>query len=183
MMKTRTIWVDGQASVMWLTGTHTDRSVGIPADQVEERERIASDYAAMCHLAADRLEQTLWFGILEDLDRSMELLQYALKLDFRPKLPKSNRGPKQPPATEWEKKALESLMPQDMWLYEYAKRLFEARWMAYKTGNPVTLPERPPLPKLTCVSTREQLNCTSGPFAETGPLYVTKKDGLSEISL
>ena len=31
-------------------------------------------------------------------------------------------------------KRIESLIPMDMWLYEYAKRLFQARWNWFKTG-------------------------------------------------
>ena len=34
-------------------------------------------YDAM-HLAADRLDSTMWFGILEDLDRSMEMLKFQI---------------------------------------------------------------------------------------------------------
>ena len=31
-------------------------------------------------------------------------------------------------------KRIESLIPMDMWLYEYAQRLFQARWKWFKTG-------------------------------------------------
>ena len=36
------------------------------------------DTRKMLKLAADRIDQMFWFGILEDLDRSLELLQYQL---------------------------------------------------------------------------------------------------------
>ena len=35
----------------------------------------------MLQLAADRIDKIFWFGILEDLDRSLELLSYQLGLD------------------------------------------------------------------------------------------------------
>jgi hypothetical protein len=187
LLDTRDIWQDGQAAVSWLTGTHIGSWVGIPKDQVEERERRAQDSVAMCHLAANRLEQTKWFGLLEESDRSMELLQHAFNLLERPSLPHNNRHKnngsarlkRNPaaeedkggnhkndnPATEEDNKCLASLMPQDIWLYEYAKLLFEARWTEYKTGI-YQAPERPPLPEFTCVSTRFELSCSSGPLAD-----------------
>ena len=46
--------------------------------------------------------------------------------------------------TDEDRALLEKLMPQDMWMYEYAQRLFEARWKLYKTGKY----EEPDLPDL-----------------------------------
>ena len=177
----RDIWQDGQASVSWLTGTHIASWARVPKTQVPGREALASELdklPLLLHLAADRLEQTLWFGILEDLDRSMELLSYALgRTKTREqysnknplKLPQSNKGKiKHPDITQVEEEALTSLVPQDLWLYEYAQRLFEARWEAYISGSTdVFLPERPPIPELTCWSTRFTMNCTSGPLKGT----------------
>jgi hypothetical protein len=166
LLNTRDVWQDGQASVSWLTGTHIANWVGCPKGQVEARERRARNSTAMCYLAAARLQQVKWFGILEDLGRSMELLQHEFNLTDIPKMGHSNNGGHghAKPTTE-EVKALESLMPQDLWLYEYGKRLFEARWEEYKTGV-YTAPEYPPLPDpFPCLSTRFELNCTSGTFA------------------
>ena len=77
---------------------------------------------------------------------------------------KNKKGPKST-VTDEERNALAILMPQDMWLYEYAKRLFEAKWEFYKTGEAFKAPELPALPEISCSSTRFTLNCTSGPFA------------------
>lgn len=166
MMQTRTIWVDGQAATWWLTGTHIEKWVNVDPSEVEERERIyATNATAMCHLAADRLDQTMWFGILEDLPRSMELLQHALGLTEIPSLPKANANQiSHEKPTQDEQEALASLMPRDLWVYEYGKRLFEARYQATKTGKFVQ-PTRPPIPDTwTCTSTRSRLNCNEGPF-------------------
>ena len=48
-----------------------------------------------------------------------------------------------------------------MWLYEYAKRLFNARYKFFETGE-IDFPERPPFPEITCRSTRFILMCQKG---------------------
>ena len=42
-------------------------------------------------------------------------------------------------------KMIESLIPMDMWLYEFGKRLFQARWNFFKTGIYIQ-PNHPPYP-------------------------------------
>jgi hypothetical protein len=44
---------------------------------------------------------------------------------------------------------LEGYLPQDIWLYKYAKRLFEARWNFFtsKDGADYIHPDLPPLPQ------------------------------------
>ena len=165
MIKSRTLWADGQAATWWLTGTHAEPWVNVNRSEVREREQMHKNAMAMCLLAADRLDQTLWFGILEDLPRSMELLQHTLGLPTTPSFPKANAMRQvTPELTEWEQKALSSLMPQDLWIYEYGQRLFEARYHGLKTGEFVP-PERPPIPvHLTCTSTNSRLDCTEGPL-------------------
>ena len=166
LLDTRDVWQDGQAAVSWLTGTHIGSWAGCPKDQVQIREKRAQNTTAMMHLAAERLQSVKWFGLLEDLDRSMELLQYAFHLDYRPNMRQLNKHQtKAPPiVTAQDKEALALLMPQDLWLYDYAKLLFEARWQAYKQNKPISLPPYPPLPNITCISTRFELNCTAEPF-------------------
>ena len=170
LLDTRDIWQDGQASVSWLSGTHIASWAQVTKDEVPERERIASNYTAMCYLAASRLQQTRWFGLLEDIDRGLELLQWEFSLPKKPEMKRSNVNKKhiitENEVTQIEKDALASLMPQDIWLYDYAKLLFEARWNEYQTGT-YTAPELPPLPNTwPCTSTRFTLNCTSGPLVD-----------------
>lgn len=167
LLATRDIWQDGQAAVSWLSGTHIASWVGVTKLEVPAREERAKNAEAMCHLAADRLEQTRWFGILEDLNRSLELLQHEFGLPRRPVMGRSNKNGKKPlnfKPNELEQAALASLMPQDIWLYEYSRRLFQARWDLYKNGTYVA-PDRPPLPEeWSCASTRFTLHCNSGPL-------------------
>jgi hypothetical protein len=179
MMETRDLWYDGQASLSWLTGTHLSSWVAVSPNRfwrdVTGREQMASNATAMCLLAADRLDATLWFGIIEDLPRSMELLQHALGLSWLPEFPKSNSAKGNPKPTEWEKLALASLMPQDMWLYEYSKRLFEARYEAMKTGAFIQ-PQRPPLPDMwSCKSNRTHLDCVEGPLKASVAIAAEQK--------
>lgn len=173
LLDTRDIWQDGQAGVSWLTGTHIGGWVvkKITPEMVEEREKLALDAEAMMKLSAARLRETKWFGLLEDQERSMILLKHAFNLTTTLALPAKNKNKKNSHAkiTPEEHDALASLMPQDIWLYEYATRLFEARWDAYKTGVFVE-PEEPPIPEtLSCQSTRFELSCHSGPLAKFFP--------------
>ena len=81
LLSTRTIWVDGQAGVLWLTGTHTEDWVvpHLNASELSRRQELYTNHTAeLCLLAADRLDQTLWFGILEHVNKSMVVLQHAL---------------------------------------------------------------------------------------------------------
>ena len=167
ILQTRTIWMDGQAGVSWLTGTHTEEWVigKLNTSEVKRREDMYTNATALCLLAADRLDQTRWFGILEELPESMELLRLEMGLNETPSLPEGNKNPKPRPVVgEWEHQALASLMPMDMWLYEYGKLLFEARRQAFKSGV-FEPPERPRLPTIwSCISTEKALNCMEGPF-------------------
>ena len=78
----------------------------------------------------------------------MKLLQLTLGLEVAPVLPKENSktGSHPKPSDETVKK-IEKYIPKDLWLYEFAKRLFEARWEYFTGGNCVYVPpELPPLP-------------------------------------
>ena len=45
-----------------------------------------------------------------------------------------------------DRQKLEWLMPYDMWLYNYASELLNARWNFYLTGA-MKMPDRPPYPR------------------------------------
>ena len=69
MLESRDVWQDGQASVMWLTGTHVANWVRIKPHLIPEREIKSLDHKTILTKAAERLNQTLWFGLLIRIDR------------------------------------------------------------------------------------------------------------------
>lgn len=143
---------DGEGGVDFLAGTFSSGG-WVMTDEVESehKEYLRRNKTAACLLAAKRLEQTVWFGILEDVDRSMKLLQISFGLDSTPVLPKKNQATKGYPEPSDEiKLEIEKLLPKDMWLYEFAKRLFDARWnyaMQVNGQHKYVPPILPPLPK------------------------------------
>lgn len=167
MLEYRDVWRDGAASIVWLTGTSIARWAGVSKEEILARERRAFNITEMLYTAARRLESTFWFGILEDRQRSFELLQHQLGIKKTIILPKSNVNSKYSKPSKLELDIIESLVPQDLWLYEYAKLLFEARWQLYKTGT-YKKPAYPPIPKIPCLSTRFIIWCRGGPLS---PLY------------
>ena len=87
MMANRGCWQDGQAAVSWLTGTHVGvnwvyknkRRSSITEEDKEKWEEESLNTEKILNLAADRIDNMFWFGILEDMSRSLELLQYQLE--------------------------------------------------------------------------------------------------------
>ena len=144
---------DGESGTDFLAGIFpTEKGHWVASDERETSRKVylRKNKTAACLLAAKRLEDTTWFGLMEDIDRSMILLQLSLGLPTTPLLPKTNSGNNKGrmslPSHETLQK-VESYIPKDLWLYEYAKRLFEARWEYYTGGNNCTYvsPELPPL--------------------------------------
>jgi hypothetical protein len=140
---------DGEAGSWWLCGAwHSGGYIKTDGKDTDKKRRLRTHRQECARKAADNLEATAWFGLLEDIPRSMELLQATLRLGWRPTLPHKNRGKKHPPVMAQERKVLTELLPMDLWLYEFARRLFEARWAAYRAGGNATTaasPERPPM--------------------------------------
>lgn len=142
---------DGEGGVDFLSGIFKANS-WVMSDNIESdaKEYLRRNKTAACLLSAERLEQTVWFGLLEDVDRSMKLLQISMGLAEVPELLKKNTAKIHYPAPSNEtKKEIERLLPKDMWLYAFAKRLFEARWNYFMgvDGGVYVSPELPPLPE------------------------------------
>ena len=148
---------DGESGTDFLAGIFpTEKGHWVASDRKETRRKVylRQNKTAACLLAAQRLEATTWFGLLEDIDRSMLLLQFTLGLPTTPVLPKSNTGdsspghhPPQPPPSRETLRKVEKYLPKDLWLYEYATRLFEARWNYFMGNNCTYVP--PELPSLS----------------------------------
>ena len=66
-----------QASVSWLTATHIGNwVVKLKPDGKTQRETLSVNWTVMLDLAIENLHKSLWFGIMEDMDKSLELLEY-----------------------------------------------------------------------------------------------------------
>ena len=93
----------------------------------------------------------VWFGLLEDIPRSMKMLQISMGLPQPPTLPHKNKGGRFKARRKYNipevKKKIESYIPGDLWFYEYAKLVFDARWK-YVMGQTKTYvhPRFPPFP-------------------------------------
>jgi hypothetical protein len=142
---------DGEGGVDFLAGIFHDGWVMTDQVESEAKDYLRHNKTAACLLAAQRLEQTVWFGLLEDVERSMKLLQISLGLDQTPVLPQRNAAKHEYPVPSDEiKMEIERQLPKDMWLYEFAKRLFEARWNYFMPDDgehEYIPPELPPLPQ------------------------------------
>ena len=122
------------------------------------KERLRANRTGTILLAAERLEATTWYGLMEDVGRSMELLDASLDLGYVPVLPMTNGSPssragggggRSPPPllpSEATMERIAKYVPKDMWLYEYARRLFDARYDHFVLGCAYVPPELPPLP-------------------------------------
>ena len=189
LMQTRSFWHDGQGGVHWLSGTHpevhwVDSDLPKPAKYYRELGRKnQTEYSAiiksreienldMVHimkLAAAHLRETIWFGVLEEGEKSYEMLSNILGLDYVIELTKHNMGGKRAKykrpnemISNEDKKLIERLIPMDIWLYEYGKILFEARYRFFKSGVYIE-PALPKFPAFECSSTRYALKCNTEP--------------------
>jgi len=155
MEETSSIWMDGQGAGLWLTGTHTEYTwvktsmskhlnqnddiltTSIPPimqKEIDERKQSAKNHKYMCNLARKRLNTTIWFGILEELDISMEMLGTFVGKNLE--LPKRNINAH----TQVEDNSeiynkIKALIPIDIWIYSYACKLQSARYDAYKQSK------------------------------------------------
>lgn len=141
---------DGESGADFLAGIFpTSAGLWVETDRMETDMKIylRKNKTAACLFAAQRLENTTWFGLMEDIDRSMKLLQVTLGLDFTPILPRVNGNSGNPQPTMLTVSKIKKYIPKDLWLYEYAKRLFEARWKYFMGIDCLYVsPELPPLP-------------------------------------
>jgi hypothetical protein len=153
MLETYTIWLDGVSAIWWLTGTH-------PAPWVHPKRDPGQfltenmDYSIIGK-SIENLKKVDWIGFLDDQKRGMELLKIQLleKDGLRRKghvgdcsdSAKCNdfggfeMGFKNQHAHESEisvelREKLEVLLARDIYVYNFAKRLFEARYYASKTN-------------------------------------------------
>ena len=73
----------------------------------------------------------MWFGLVDDLEKSYEMLQYQTGLNVTLQHINTNKERYKKP-TEIEIQKLKVLLPMDMYLYEYAKQLHGYRYKMFK---------------------------------------------------
>ena len=87
LMAFRGFWQDGQAGTPWLTSTHTADWVASGDTKPwslrgkNQRKIYFLNHKKMMTEAADNLDRMFWIGIVEDMDRSIELLEHQLGLE------------------------------------------------------------------------------------------------------
>jgi hypothetical protein len=127
-------------------------------ESLEQKRYLEQNKTAACLAAARNLDKTIWFGLVEEVDKSMQLLQVSMDLETIPRLPTRNSHKHPDEMSEETKLKLEKYIQQDLWLYEYAKRLFHARWDYFVATNSTSEnedeiryihPELPTLPDFT----------------------------------
>ena len=123
----------------------------------------------MLNTAIDHLHNCLWIGLMETLDESLELFEYQTGLKINMEHKNMNKY-SYPEPTEEDVRSLIKLMPMDLYLYKYAKQLFERRWQMYLNAkNGAKKPLTPSsstflrLPAVIhgCKSTSHYLKCPS----------------------
>ena len=164
------------------TGDTSNRNIEL---DIRRREEMQSDYRRTAFLAAKRLRETFWFGILEESDESFELLSKKLGYTKNITLSKHNineaaskkakKSLRQDALSKTELEFVKNLIPIDIWLYDYAKRLHKARVLYSKTGF-YHEPELLPLPEQKCEHFRYSIACID-------PEFVHYKRGVNEKSL
>ena len=138
---------DGEGGVSFFSGCFKEGWVTTDKNETKAKKFLRTNMTANALVAARNLDKTVWFGLLEDIPRSMKLLQLSLGLKKPLRFPKTNKNKKvtyNKHLTDEERKMIEGYIPADLCFYEYAKRLFEARWQ-YVTGETDAY-EHPQLP-------------------------------------
>ena len=171
--KLENVWQDGQAA-----GTHIAMWAGTPERQIEKRERMAGKNASLLlHLVANRLEETLWFGFCWKIwiDPYNSCSRYYYSWTNNPPCPFKMWLINMP------HRRMRSESPCDrechstcVFVWPYKRRLFEARWTAYQTGEIVLLPARLSLPESSCALTWFSLTCSSGALRGISKHQITR---------
>ena len=105
-------------------------SMNLSKREKKRRQNLLSNWTLVLNKAINNLHKCLWFGIMENLDRSLEMFRYQSGLDIQQEKRNVNKGYPKPTVDEVEK--LKKLMPMDMYLYEYAKQLHDYRYQMFK---------------------------------------------------
>jgi hypothetical protein len=131
---------DGMGGVCWLAGicdceTWISARPELDDDELERRGKLMANHPEMAlSMAKSSLKHLAWFGLVERVDDSIEMLSWQLGLPQAQPFPRSNvnkDNPDLPNITEKELQQLRELAPMDVKLHKYAQQLFDVRWRQY----------------------------------------------------
>ena len=148
-----------QGAGKWLAGTHPESWwVWTETDTSEaEREQISTNWTYILNTAIANLHKCLWFGLVEEIDKSLRMFEYQTGLQM--KMGHINRNIKYQKPDKDTVLKIKKLIPSDLYIYEYAKELFKFRWQLYLNNSlPRSLIVLPPT-IYGCTSTNHYLNC------------------------
>ena len=123
----------------------------------EEREIISTNWTYMLNTAINNLHKCLWFGIIEERKKSLQMFEYQTGLQIKMNHINKNTKYQDPPNHVIMK--IKKLIPLDLYIYEYAKQLFEWRWQMYLNGSLTRTYVSLPQTVYGCKSTSKYLRC------------------------
>jgi len=131
---------DGWGGVCWLAGlcpngwyVHTNPDGNNETELKRRHDTVHSNPELAVSLAKEQLERFAWFGLLGQKDESTDMLAWQMDLNYSaPGLPRQNANDFRKAVTKQDLQQLRKLLPMDVSLYKYAKKLFEQRLRAYK---------------------------------------------------
>ena len=177
-----------QAIAGWLAGIHLGPHVSGKLDNAEmnRRKALESNWTFLLNTAIGNLHKCLWFGIFEDMDKSLEMFRYQTGLQLNMMHFNKGHSPTLKLTTE-QIHFLKQLIPIDMYLYEYARQLHEHKWKMFKLQKTDSLSRKNMhvhfnLPTVLngCRSTPDSLSCPKEstemkPFVENFKKFINKK--------
>ena len=132
---TNSLFADGSSLAMWLAGVVPDYWVnknGLTAKDMEIKKELLLSHQIDVMKAAVRnfYESFLWMGLLNDFNRSLDLLEYQLGIPYIKIAAKSvsvRNANNHPSATVTEKQVIKRANPMDVALYEYISTILKFR--------------------------------------------------------
>lgn len=140
------IWCKFVLFQMWTTQNRGETNTTIDLDALE--------------IATTNLENLIWFGLLEEIDASIKMFNRQfpmpeplvighLRSSAANTLIKTSKTTHLTRVTPQDRSKLASLMPYDIWLYDYAKTIFKSRLKQLSINADFFMkPSRPPFPML-----------------------------------
>ena len=83
----------------------------------------------MLNAAITNLHKCLWFGLIEEQKKSLQMLEYQTGLQIKMNHITKNTRYQDPPHHVVMR--IKQLIPLDLYIYEYAKQLLEWRWQMH----------------------------------------------------